>query len=235
MSSNPSNHQQGATLIEIAIAIPIVLAVIFFTISISLALNARFSLHSSMINGVKLGLSRSDASRLGMQFVTNYTSKGMNPFVDSWYYGSSPSFSTIPEDFFCKGVSYDECKDNMTSLVFAKFDQQSLTPPSPDLPPSYFYTLFYIYQSMEQSIGSSLRYPCSTDQSWCMFCQFQDPGFNADLNGNYEGTYPLTSESIHLTCSIRPWGTILGSVFALLGGPADSGGSVITRRVHATR
>jgi hypothetical protein len=236
-------NQSAATLIELVIAIPVVLAVIFFIISLSLALNAKFSLHSAMGNAVRLAFTRSDVYRLGMdghnvlfQNSPNPPNVGMLPKVHAWYEGQSPSFSNMPEGFW-KGIDQNELENNMKNLVFEYFDDNTNLSPK-DVPISYYYTLFYTYQAMESSIGGSLKYPCPTEQPWCLLCQFHHPEIQAALNTPYLGPFPLTNtETIHFRCRIRPWGGIFNTVFNLLGsgGGENAHGLEISARVHASR
>ncbi|MCB0321781.1 MAG: hypothetical protein KDD60_12715, partial [Bdellovibrionales bacterium] len=84
-------------------------------------------------------------------------------------------------------------------------------------------------------IGSQLRYPCETDTPGCLLCSFHHPGNGASASSEYTVgvSSPSLESAVHIRCRMRPFTSLFGSAFALLGGGGFSeGGPEITAVIH---
>lgn len=163
----------GATLVEIAIFMPVFLLLIGSVYLISIYLNASTALSSSMATAVRLAITRGNPTLMGQDYNSG-SLQTIETFIDS-VTGEFPSdkLSMIASDEFTPDEAIDYYNDKV-SFVFSGVALR-------ELPKEYIYSLIFAIQSMKLNVGS-LRYPCDanpqtnpTDFAGCFQCYFLNP------------------------------------------------------------
>lgn len=248
--------QQGAVLAELAIVLPIFLFAVAALLYIGFILSAQNSLTQAVSN-IRLALTRGKSEIVGAageisEFHTwsafgggfgvcsSYSEPPLNgdirrllasPEFESTAFSSSGLYnSDVQETFSCGNSS----NANMRQL-----------------PPYYLYALTYVTQTMKQSVGASLRYPCDPtlpDGGGCLHCRFLNPASDSTRNDSrgtviwgtnicrhiYALDCPLfNTDYIGIECKYRPSSAVADLLFGFLrliaGGSAAANSFVVTR------
>jgi len=210
-----ADNQSGAYLVELALALPIFLAVVFILIWVGLALNARSSIISSVNSGVRLAMTRGDLALMGDEPILAE--------INSWD-GSAANLPTLlysPD--INSQVALDQY-DDWTALVFPDDIIE-------DLPNRYLYALAYIYEGVKLGVGPGMvRYPCDPngddgeDGPGCLMCRFlnggDDTGLEVGLHISCQDGGPCEppENQFGIECEYSSPRTIIQLVNAIIGG-----------------
>lgn len=228
-------REQGASLVEIVIGLPLVLAVILFLLWMVAILNARSGFQSAVVNGVRLAVTRGDSPLVGFHAGLVGGDTGLIPNLELWqagtaalpdilYHGVDPADA----EAYYNDILNKSCGTGFCGVVDGDFTVQY------DAPRSYAYTLAYVYESVRKIVGESARFPCDpteADGDGCIRCRFLHPFFSdddtwgddADEQVNLQMA-DLPANNIHLQCQAKVYVSILRPVFLLLSGTsADFG------------
>ncbi|MBN8550902.1 MAG: pilus assembly protein [Deltaproteobacteria bacterium] len=205
--------QRAATLIETAIILPLFLFFILFVIWLGISFHEKATLSTSLGGGLRAAATRSD-------FFLMNSSTGILPAVQAWSGGSpDPALKPVlahnapgPSDW---GEEFYDSVDG-TSKVFGGL-------PLGSLPKPYIFALIYVHESLRQSLGGSVRYPCdpysSTDPAGCVGCRFLNPE-DGSLDPYVDGSgnlLPPPTDRLGLQCDYRPANFIIGPLTRILG------------------
>lgn len=203
--------EKGATIVETVIALPLFLAVFLFFIFIGIAYNAKTSL-AQATGMARHAYTRGQSSLVGSEIIQS-VQDWQGGFVGSTYLPpadvqallSSPAESGSA---FGAGGYYN----STTQTNYAGADFIDL--PTPDI-----YALIYAYQSMLQSVGPTLRFPCDpnlANGSGCMRCRNINP---SEFDGSATlapTTFGFNTQFIGLQCEYRPSSIFVDPIVALL-------------------
>ncbi len=226
---NNVKSASGATVIETVIFLPILLILVFFCYWLGVMSNTKAAFSVAVKEALYLAVTRSDPLTLNLTAATTLPS-GSIPSVTTWINGSgSPQIDSL---LYWNGSSYNLSSDPNYNVYYSRTNSngvlRSIAPQQDlyDLPASYTYALIYIYQTMRQSVGDSIRYPCDptpanpNDGAGCLLCFFDDPinpgsgnlfdpNVDPSLNPNYG------PGNIAISCSFTP-DTLIGNVLRAL-------------------
>lgn len=208
---------RGATLIETAILLPFLLFLIFFIVWKGVSINEQTALETGLGNALRLGATRGDASLVRSEIL---------PGIHSWVAtppGSPPSLAPPPKigellvwpDGNLNWGPASLLLDGKTIEVFTGVSTFQ------SLPAQYVYVLVYVYQSLRQSIGNSIRYPCDPDSTTqgngpgCVLCQFMNPIDMGTASGSYTD-FPPPTNVIAVRCRYRPALFLFGPLYRLM-------------------
>ncbi|MCI5064704.1 pilus assembly protein [bacterium] len=219
---NPKDAS-GAALIELAFILPIVFLVFFFFLNFSLLANAAVSLNSAMSDAALIATTRGDARLLNLDIgLGGVRRNGIITPLDDWYNGGAASLSTLSTGtlgkLFLNNTDPAQFVATMESDVLRyqspaegvlTFQKNGGVSPD-DYPLFYYYTLAYIYQAMEQSVGAGLKYPCRRPltESSCLSCGFYATSAGADesTTQNLDNVPLKGTKDIHLVCRFKGFG-----------------------------
>jgi len=167
----------GAVLVELSMAIPFVLLIIFSSLWMTESLHANSSLTAAVGNSLRLGITRGDYEELGEDILED---------VPNYIYGWG-SFDRLETLLVTSDVAsgspvppleiYNEPELGVLS-AFQFPDGQGYR--LEDLPARYLYSLVYIKAAMKNSLGNNVRFPCdpnASDGAGCLLCVFRNPDF----------------------------------------------------------
>lgn len=222
---NRSQRAAGATLLEIALALPFTLLGLFFLIWVGLTIHAKTSLDAAVTRALRLASTRGVDELLGVEVISD---------VQRWNDGVATT--RLPQ-LLSRNVNWSEAQDYYKKLllnVFAVYDDEGQPKEIEGLynmPPEYIYALVYINEAMRQSIGEQIRYPCDPSNleegQGCMACSFlnpstdqehgMQPGFDAAHIFRAAGTsVPPPRRRIGVECRFQPSHILLSPIVALL-------------------
>ncbi|MCB0332902.1 MAG: pilus assembly protein, partial [Bdellovibrionales bacterium] len=191
-----NRSEDGIGLVEIAIALPIFLVMIFGILWASLYYHAKITFTEALPSAAKKAFTRGDFGKY---------KNTLHAPIDCFYYfrTGSDNYAPISND----GCSLEEGSywDSVGEALYYHNSSPTETEPDDaleiydamadycgsesvinDLPRPYLYTLAYFYSTLRQSIGSQIRYPCdprAQDGSGCVLCDFELPqGYPASGN-----------------------------------------------------
>jgi hypothetical protein len=133
-------------MIETAIILPLVLVAIFVAIGLAAIANGRSALSSAMTEAIRLAATRGDQALMGGEQM-------ISP-VESYRSGDDLS---ILKPLLSSGEVKDEDFKLFLNDCFGRIHG---TTSLKELPPQYIYSLVFINQALQQSIGPSLKFPC---------------------------------------------------------------------------
>lgn len=209
--------EAGVAFIEIAIGMPIFLAMIFLLLWLTTMSNAKTALTAAVAIGTRAGGTRGDSELM------NY---------DRWLISTSSQRDheslLAPIDKFMFSTNYFDLGAK-SLLVSPDLEAKFTTPSLLDIPvpggkgksfptpldcPTCTYSLVYIYEYMKGSIGGDVRYPCDpgdpNDQrrgEACLHCYFRP----LDAGG-------IRTDSYGVTCRYSPAQPLHRAILNLLGG-----------------
>jgi len=199
-----NRSERGASLIEISIVIPFVLFGILIMIWLGLTIHANTSLESALTRSLRLAATRGVAENTGAQIISA---------VQNW---EEPRIS----DLLIHNVDPTDAMayyDTMTANIFGNTNTTLKS-----LPPEYIYALVYLNESMKQSIGGGIRFPCKADDAesgvGCLDCSFLNP---TSLEASFDGTPKLYTDqpprrSMGLECHYQPSDSLVAPLSALI-------------------
>ncbi len=220
----------GATLVEIAIALPLFMFGILVMLWLGIALNAKASLTFALGNSLRLATTRADANLTGADLIQA---------LHDWHADSSMSPSTV-QKYLASPDRYDDfyAYYGTESLRYFRNGASNIT--LHDVPLEYVYALVYMNEAMRQSTGSALRYPCdpagagSEDGSDCLLCVFLNPDINQAYTTLDVSSVPLNPKQIALECSYQPnqflLSPLMGMLRAMTNNPNAANALILKRR-----
>lgn len=145
-------HERGVYLVELVLAIPILLAFVFFFLWIAIYVHLCANFVTSVNNGVRLGASRGDSEAMG------YNSRSAQPGLIPALH-RTPFWSPEVFDLYCHGVSTSDCKayyDAWSNLLFQR-DFENIQKEGQ-------YAIAYTLEALLIGSGeSAVRYPCAPE------------------------------------------------------------------------
>lgn len=197
-SSSIYREQHGIALLELAIYLPLFLFLLFSGIFVATTLNARSAL-TSAVHNVRLAFTRGQSDLVGSEVIAD---------VQNWKFGGGSWDNLKP--LLATPDLEDSALSHYTDMSQAQFGVGF-----EQLPSSYIYSHVYVAQSMVQSVGAGVRFPCNPDEpdgAGCLDCR------SAPDPTTPPGTAPTEdTRFIGITCRYRPSGVIVGAVEGLLG------------------
>lgn len=207
--------EKGATLVELAIVLPVILAIILFTLWAGVMYNAKSALASGMQNAVRLGLTRGNQA-LGANVLTQLNVYNGGP-VPTDLLATSGLESIAPVHYAT------EAQDTFGANAFNGFGAL--------YPKPYLYSLAYTHAALRESISDSLRYPCN--QPGCVRCH--------NVNNYLHSTpalWPNINRSfVAVECEYFPDNTLfapLQGLLELITGDSVAEFSVTSRKIFGS-
>ncbi len=219
-----AQYERGVGLVELAIALPFFLALVFSVIWASLYFNAKISFTDALPKAVDKALRRGDFSK--------HQSTLALP-LDCYYYYRSDSELLPPfDEGECNALGNQRYWDSIGELLYLNNISPSITDGEialdyynsianycgtdaqfGDLPRTYLYTLAYLYSLMRKSIGNQVRYPCDPTKpggEGCISCTFSLPS-------GYQSTGNCKRHNhISISCTYRANFSFLNPFLSLL-------------------
>ncbi len=203
-------NEIGSVMVEVAIFLPLLLALLFFILFITTTINARTSL-SQAVTSSRLALTRGQTERIGSEVLSD---------IQDWHFGAVPS-GRLTALLASPGL-----EGEVPSYYDDVADDTFLIDDHVDLPAHYTYALVYAHQSMKQSLGSSVRYPCNpndADGAGCLACKNIDPFPYLDSSAGMIGSPTYSRQFVGVECEYRPSNTLLNPFLSLLRMVAGDG------------
>jgi len=226
-SKRLSRSIRGASMVETALFLPLILLSVFIIIAVGVALNARAALSSGMTEALRLAHTRGNSTRMGTDIL---------PAIESVHIGN-PSESalriltSLPDNERLSGYYLlDSC--------FARMYDNEL----PGLKNQHLYSLVYLNQALAQSIGPSFRFPClppgATPPQGCDNGRPRLPGcamcylFDPEYPEAETASSSLSPDRIAIRCEYAPSSIFLDPIVRLLSvfGLENSAGGIFTIR-----
>lgn len=245
-NDGPSNatmnyeREQGASIIEFVVLLPLFLFTLLFLIWFGATIHAKTSLASAVTNGLRLASTRGRGDVIGQYYSDSVDSHfvGIIPNLDAAHASiDARDGSTIPGaplDARALGLlshgmdgNAEETMDDLNTATADVFAGYKLF----DIPfPEYSYAIAYASQAMRMSVGSKLRFPCDPhkeDGEGCLLCRPVNPITMDDTP--FAGDYQIVGKRIALRCDYRPSSFILTPLLRMLslisgGAFGDNGG-----------
>lgn len=226
----PFAHDAGASMVETAILLPLILIAIFIAIGLAVVANGRSALSSGMTEGLRLAATRGDNSLMG----------GEDIIAPVRSYISSLDLSELKLLISSGQIEEADYALFLNRCFGSIHDTTSLK----TLPAQYIYTLIYINQALRQSIGPSLRFPCvppggspppgggdcpTARDAGCVSCYLINP---TSLDFTPSDTADPNTYAIR--CEYSPSNIFLDPIFRLFAlfspGSSSTGGRFIIKR-----
>ena len=191
-------------MVELAIVLPFLLFGILFFIWLGIMMHAKSSLDSAVTRALRLAVTRGAEEISGVDTI---------PRIHGWLavpqtYGDSDVEPLLAYNLD-PSTNWLSWYDDRASEVFGGGFQS--------LPPEYVYAVVYVNESMKQSIGSSIKYPCDPasleNGSGCLGCWFLHPESLAP-GEPYMDTVPR--RRLGLECRFQPSSGVLKPLVAML-------------------
>lgn len=230
----------GATVVETVIFLPILLILVFFCYWLGVMSNTKAAFEVAVKHALYLAVTRSDPLNVNLaDAATGGLPSGVIGDVTAWHTNGAGT-PPPPSQLLPLLLSDGSASPNYGALWADPNYGQLYTATNGTLsvirnvnagsslhllPTSYTYALIYLYQTMRQAIGNTVRYPCDPNNpsngSGCLLCHFTDPtgavgSFTAPAN---EGGH------IGLSCSFTPdtlIGNALRALFGLVSGSTST-------------
>lgn len=151
--TSKKNKEDGVALVEIAVSLPVVLALIFIGIWVSVTWTSKTSLDEAIGEGLRLGMTRGELRNASINLPLEVM--------------------LASEDKRDPGMQFPGYYDAMSNEIFGRSFLA--------LPESYRYALAYTSWLAKERMGSGVRYPCDPEGSGdengprCMECRFLNP------------------------------------------------------------
>jgi len=201
LSRQTIEESKGAVLIELALALPIFLAVIFGIIWVSQLYQAQTALTAAVGNSMRLGVTRGNELEIGVDII-----EAVQTYEES----------VLSQLLISPNMPNAELFDYGNLEVFNVFNGISTLNQLSAEYPEFVYALIYIKASMRNSLGNSVRYPCDpadSDGAGCLLCTFKNPHGPPDEPYLPPG---LSAREMAIECRFRPGGGLTNVVYTLL-------------------
>lgn len=233
----PLKAQRGATMLELAIFMPLFLVVLFILIGTALIYNAKSALHVA-VNNVRYALTRGQSELVGSDIITDI--QGWKAAPSTVPPGRLPDLLATPAeqaDAFSGGLL-----DKQTEIGFPSCSNSGGGACQfVDLPASDIYAHVYVAQTLLQGVGAAVRIPCdpnAANGAGCVLCRsLNESEFDDTPSDPSDGAQPLdpsyNTNWIGIECQYRPssvWIKPIEGMLALIGGGHAQHKLVITAR-----
>ena|GEM_PF-4386367 len=216
---------RGAVLVETVIILPLVLVVLLILLWFGVMQNAKASLTQAVNNAVRLALTRS--------VLTTQASPILGT-VDAWHNGESDDQS-VNNILFSYPPDPNDPLAALNQKVAEMFDESGNGQELKDLPLTYAYSMAYLNQALQLSIGPSVRFPCEpidaagVVREGCVNCSFLRPADGALLPMEVNDPFPL--DALGIECRMMPGSPLIRPISGMLRVITGGGyqGTVITR------
>lgn len=229
--------ESGATLIETLIILPLFLFLILLVIWYGVSLNERATLDTAVGHGIRLAATRGNTRLVHDEILTsvhtwNGEAIGTSVFTHPKLKELLVFPGTLPDG---SPAQWGDVRPILNHDVVGAFegtlsDLYGGQTPFQKLPPEYIYTIIYIHQTVRQSLGDSVRYPCNPndpDGAGCLLCSFLNPEtFTAQPNLQYNVGHPgepPPTNLIAVECSYRPATFLLTPLVKMLSMVSPNG------------
>ncbi|MBX7143409.1 MAG: hypothetical protein K1X79_03080 [Oligoflexia bacterium] len=219
-------------MVETALFLPVVFIIVLACIWISIMSNAKAAFHGAFARALRMAATRSDEAIIN-------DPNGTIPVIKAWSGSGNAPPSPVDQMLGCR-ISGGSClwPDNGNPGLYIPWGANILLnrhdlPPSTasqaagtlayatpgitlgQLAPSYIYSLAIIYQTMQQAVGSSLRFACNPFHpagEGCLNCYFLPPV------GAIPYVIPTSGQvtQLGIRCDFRPDTTITNALYNLI-------------------
>ena len=191
---------RGVVMVEAAFTVAVVLLVTLGAIVLTTMVNAKATLDVGVGRGLRMGATRGNIER---------SLSNVIPDIDVWQRtGTDAPPSTLKPFLF----SADSTLDHYDSWAEDRFKRKFR-----ELPREWIYTMVYVNESLRQSLGGSLRYPCdATERSnlSCLDCRFIDPLLRPP--DGVSSSSDLRLNPLRMECSYTPLAASFAPVLSLV-------------------
>lgn len=208
-----NRKESGAFMGELALTLPFFLLGIYLVIWIGINFNARASFRFGLSRAVRLAATRGDLRNLAPLDLSDprQLNTEIIPVIHDWV--ESGTYKADLDRLLVwhgdpAGVAYYSTAT--TNPVFPCGLQQ--------LPPAYTYALVYLNESMRQSVGPAVRYPCDPDSvipsaggPGCITCKFLNPD-TSDETPFVGGCAVAPTRRISMECRFRQPNILLDAI-----------------------
>lgn len=239
----PNGKVRGAYLIETAVVMPLVLALLLSIFWFSTLLNTYIGLRWAVGEGLRLAVTRGDYRRVGTRVIpalngASYKYTGLDPtqpFMPNWgatgMSDASPDGEKLRRLFIFNLRQWPEDPPPPAAGAYAMnfygtksfkvFTAANVDPRW--MPPPLIYSIAYVGETMKYTSGREVSYPCdpagtaTNDGPGCLKCRFLNPVTLGDEP--YTGVFPqgmLPFSRMALECEYGLSLTFLGPVYRLL-------------------
>jgi len=238
----------GATMLETALILPLVLVIAFGLMYLSSAFNAKLSLKWAVGQAVRLAITRGDIRRVGMRIIPSLSDfTGLYaPRIHSFTFSEATDQA---KTLLSYQVPYNDAIQFYDTRLFEPFQRDAHFDGNLNNSyPTFLYAIAYANETMRQSLGMSVKYPCDPDGSGpndgpgCFMCQFLNPD-TMDLTGyvsvaDVVGRAQIIGPPIYkiaLRCSYRPMSPFLQPISGLLRVFVPNQGNFLSRTMTVTK
>lgn len=202
-----ARNRRGATMIELAITLPIFMGLIFLFIFMAFMWNAKTTLDSAVSNGVRLAFTRGDVGLVGHELIRDIENYSASGTMSKRLTGMLSSKAEGPyADVYYKSMSLE---------IFGRSFER--------LPQRYIYAMVYTMRGLTAGMGGALmRFPCDTRPTTrasqgCVMCRFINPSTKTDRRGAPQmGSPGFDWNYLGLKCSYRPAGIIVNPIQGIM-------------------
>jgi len=220
-SSSHPNDERGASLLEFAITLPLLILGVYTVIFIGQSLNARASLFTSVASGSRLAFTRAVESEMGTQLI---------PEVETYLSTGNPSGLDLL--LASPGLEATAFSGTTGGWYMSEWNQTlNLGGDRTKLSPRYIYALIYAYRHFKQSVGGGVRFPCDphdpVNGAGCLRCA--NTNATTGTNAPSASTEPIIGDpdydynAVGVWCEYRPADFFLLPIFRLVTGGSTIG------------
>lgn len=207
--------EQGVIFVELAISLPIVIAITFFVYWSFLALGWRDTVYTAVYEAVDLAAGRGSAVNLGVASTGATNPLGLIPDLDRYANGESwkASFGSANTP----GLLASGNTGTAPESVYNSFITKSGRWPGQNLnnfPRETLYAMAFAYQKLRAGLFADTKYPCdpdNPDNQACLICVPASPPFFGLANAT---TVP--DDLFGIECRYRPSTAFLSVLTAFL-------------------
>ena len=211
-SFSNQNQDRGMVYLELIVVFPLFLALFLGMLFLITFIHARNSLETSINVALRHAVTRGDLVRMEGEIV---------PDINRWKENGG-TYSTAEKYFITEGEDIQK----YNAWISEVFVGQKLS----DMPEQFLYALAYVNDTMRQSLGASVRFPCdpNKDNGWgCLKCFPVNPKayFLSASGGTTQPDTPIPSEELEetlriyrgvgITCEYSPTRAILAPLNAV--------------------
>lgn len=224
----PLKSQRGATLVETALMLPIVIVGILLIIWLAVFFSSSASFETALQNAGRLA-TRAERKNVGVEMIKP---------VHDWN-ASGGDLTADLEPLMTVGVDRMSASDFLNSYGVGVFGAGGFR--FADLPPEYSYTMIYLKEALTQAIGETVFFPCDPDSSegsaprtgpGCVACKLLNPVTYDETPWDTGADPPR--QAFTLDCKYQPHNFLLSPVFRIIS--VLSGGNweprIIIRRTQ---
>ncbi len=176
--NNTFCSEKGATLVETALTLPVLLFGIFLVLWIATSRNEQASFDAALGSAMRLASTRGDPFLFSKSGLSTSVSG-----IDTWI--TTGNATAAVQNLLSRNIPWTESLDNLDQRGLGAF--ASIAPDFKSLPSQYIYAFVYIFESMQLGVGNSIRYSCNPDDpgnDGCLECRLLSPDGALDPSQN---------------------------------------------------